>query len=133
MTVTTDNGYSLSDFSVDISEADDLVTVRADCFAANHVDTPVHLYVAERVDKQLISDPKLFYFYLSNVISRQINTLITTEITQPKKCECQSRDWFGTHPKDFQEYWRCFNGRVYPKDHTALCPNNPVNRRKTNG
>lgn len=133
MAVKTNNGYNLSDFSVNISEAGDLVAVQVECFANNRVDAPVRVYSAGKIDNLLISDPKLFYFYLSNVITRQINNLITTEITQPEKCECQSRDWFRTHPEDFQEYWRCINGKVYPKNHTALCPNNPINRRKADG
>lgn len=130
----TENGYELSEFSVHILEEGELIKVEVECFVENRIDMPFIVSAKDVIPEALVSDRKDFYAYLGIVISRRINDIISSEITPPKKCECQDRHWFKTHPDDRQDYWRTKDGRVYPKDHTVRCPNNPSNRRKkTNG
>lgn len=134
MAVKTNNGYNLSDFSVRILEEGELIKVEVECFAENRIDMPFIVSVKDVIPEALVSDQKDFYAYLGIVISRRINDIISSEITPPEKCECQDRHWLKTHPDDRQDYWRTKDGRVYPKDHTVRCPNNPSNqRKKTNG
>lgn len=125
----TDNGYELSDFSVDIVESVDSIRIRMDCFADNSKDAPFHVYNQQIIDAGYYSSRELFYAVLSASLGRMINDLLNTEIRPPVKCECQSREWFREHPDDHQEYWRTKGGRVYPKDHTNNCPKNPINLR----
>lgn len=132
MAVMSDNGYYLSDFSVHISEKEELIKVEVECFAENRVDMPFTVNVKDVIPKASVADPKDFYIYLGVIISRRINDIISSEITPPEKCECQGHYWFKTHPDDRQEYWRSSSGRIYPKTHTAKCPKNPANRRKSN-
>lgn len=129
----TDNGYELSDFSVDIFEEPGWVRIRLECFADNRVDIPFQLAVNSLIDSECTSDTKFFYSVLSQTISDMVNTITTTDIQRPDPCECQDHYWFKTHPDDRQEYWRTNSGRIYPKTHTIKCPHNPANRRKNNG
>lgn len=128
----TDNGYELSDFSVDIFEEGEYIKVRVECFADDRVDVPFQLYNQMVIDKAIESDSKFFYAVLARTITENLNGILTSEITPPDKCECQDHYWFKTHPNDRQEYWRSPSGRIYPKAHTIYCPNNPANRRKKN-
>lgn len=128
----TDNGYELSDFSVDISEEPGWVRIRLECFADNRVDIPFQLAVNSLIDSECTSDTKFFYSVLSQTISDMVNTITTTDIQRPDPCECQDHYWFKTHPDDRQEYGRMKSGRIYPKTHTIKCPHNPANRRKKN-
>lgn len=128
----TDNGYKLSDFSVDIFEEREYVKIRLECFADNRVDIPFQLAVNSLIDSECTSDTKFFYSVLSQTISDMVNTITTTDIQRPDPCECQDHYWFKTHPDDRQEYWRTKSGRIYPKTHTIKCPHNPANRRKNN-
>lgn len=129
----TDNGYELSDFSVDIYERGEFVHVKVDCFADDRINVPFHVYDRKVIDKELINDPKLFYYMLASMITRMLSDIMTSDINPPEKCECQDHYWLKTHPDDRQEYWRTKSGRIYPKAHTVKCPNNPANRRKNNG
>lgn len=133
MTVTTDDGYELSDFSVDIFEEGEHIKVRVKCFADDRVRIPFHLYNQGVIDKAVESDSKFFYAVLARMTTETLNGILTSEITPPDKCECQDHYWFKTHPDDRQEYWCTKNGRIYPKAHTVKCPNNPANQRKNNG
>lgn len=126
----TDNGYELSDFSVDIYERGEFIFVRVECFADNRVDVPFNVSNTGVIDKAVAADPKFYNSQLALTISQGINHLVTTDITAPEKCECQDHYWFKTHPDDRQEYWRTKSGRIYPKTHTIKCPKNPANRRK---
>lgn len=128
----TDNGYELSDFSVDIYEERDYVKIRLECFADNRVDIPFLVGATSMIDVDCKRDEKFFYSVLSRTVSDMINNVITLDIVQPDPCECQDHYWFKTHPDDRQEYWRTKSGRIYPKTHTIKCPNNPANRRKNN-
>lgn len=128
----TDNGYELSDFSVDIYEERDYVKIRLECFADNRVDIPFLVGATSMIDVDCKRDEKFFYSVLSRTVSDMINNVITLDIVQPDPCECQDHYWFKTHPDDRQEYWRTKSGRIYPKTHTIKCPNNPANRRKKN-
>lgn len=129
----TENGYELSDFSVDIFEEGDGIKVRVECFADNRVDVPFHLYNQGVIDKAVESDSKFLYAVLARMVTETLNGILTSEIAPPDKCECQDHYWFKTHPDDRQEYWRTKSGRIYPKTHTIKCPHNPANRRKNNG
>lgn len=129
MSATTNNGYELSDFSVDIFERGDCIYIQMDCFA-NNKDAPFHVYSKQRIASEYASSRELFYAVLSASLGRMINDLLNTEVRPPVKCECQSREWFREHPDDHQEYWRTKNGRVYPKYHTNNCPKNPINLRR---
>lgn len=131
MTVTTD-GYELSDFSVDIFEERGYVKIRLECFADNRVDIPFSVSRTSMIDSECSRDGKFFYSVLSLTVSDMINNIMTSDIVQPEKCECQDHYWFKTHPDDRQEYWRTKSGRIYPKTHTIKCPKNPANRRKNN-
>jgi hypothetical protein len=126
----TNNGYELSDFSVDIFESGGSIHIKMGCFADNNKDAPFHVYNRQIIDAGYYSSRELFYAVLSASLGRMINDLLNTEIRPPVKCECQSREWFQEHPDDHQEYWRTKNGRVYPKDHTNNCPKNPINLRR---
>lgn len=126
----TDNGYNLSDFSVDIFEWNELIRVRVECFADNHNCIPFHVVNNQVINKDITLDPEFFYDVLGRVITKSLNEILTADIAPPDKCECQSREWFQEHPDDHQEYWRTKNGRVYPKDHTNNCPKNPINLRR---
>lgn len=64
------------------------------------------------------------------VCTELIQKIMSIDLAPPDKCDCQSREWLEAHPDDIQEYWRTIDGRVYAKDHTNLCPNNPKNRNK---
>lgn len=132
MTATTENGYTLSDFKVDISEEPGWVRIRLECFADNRVDIPFLVGATSMIDVDCKRDEKFFYSVLSRTVSDMINNIITSDIVQPDPCECQDHYWFKTHPDDRQEYWRSTSGRIYPKAHTIKCPNNPANRRKNN-
>lgn len=133
MTAQTDNGYNLSAFSVDIFEENDLIRVRVECFAENRNCIPFRVVNSQVIDKEATLNPKFFYAVLSRVTTHALNEILTSDIVPPDKCECQDPYWFNTHPDDRQEYWRSESGRIYPKDHTVLCSNNPTNRRNTNG
>ena len=133
MAVKTENRYELSDFSVDIFEENDLIKVRVDCFADDGNTPPFIVSSRGLIDSSVIRHRELFYTHLAGTLTECINKVLSSEITPPEKCECQDRDWFRHHPEDRQEYWRTKAGRVYAKDHTVLCPNNPTNRRKKNG
>lgn len=128
----TDNGYHLSDFSVDIYEERDYVKIRLEYFADNRVDIPFLVGATSMIDVDCKRDEKFFYSVLSRTVSDMINNVITLDIVRPDPCECQDHYWFKTHPDDRQEYWRTKSGRIYPKTHTIKCPNNPANRRKKN-
>lgn len=132
MTATTENGYTLSDFKVDISEERGWVRIRLECFADNRVGIPFQLAVDSLIDSERTSDMKFFYSVLSKTISDMVNTITTSDIHRPDPCECQDHYWFKTHPDDRQEYWRSKSGRIFPKTHTLKCPKNPANRRKNN-
>ena len=132
MTVTTDDGYELSDFSVDIFEEGEHIKVRVECFADDRVHIPFHLYNQGVIEKAIESDSKFFYAILGRMVTENLNGILTSKITPPDKCECQDHYWFKTHPDDRQEYWRSTSGRIYPKAHTVKCPHNPANRRKNN-
>lgn len=129
----TENGYYLSDFSVDIYEEGDLVKVRVECFADDRVKVPFYVAATGVIDKNITADPKFFYATLARTVTQSLNEILTSDIVQPDPCECQDHYWFKTHPNDRQEYWRSPSGRIYPKTHTIYCPNNPANRRKNNG
>lgn len=128
----TENGYHLSDFSVDIFEERGYVKIRLECFADNRVDIPFLVDATSMIDVDCKRDEKFFYSVLSRTVSDMINNVITSDIVQPDLCECQDHYWFKTHPDDRQEYWRSSSGRIYLKTHTIKCPNNPSNRRKNN-
>lgn len=128
----TDNGYELSDFSVDIFEERGYVKIRLECFADNRVDIPFMVGATSMIDSDCKRDGKFFYSVLSLTVSDMINNVINSDIVRPDPCECQDHYWFKTHPDDRQEYWRTKSGRIYPKTHTIKCPNNPANRRKNN-
>ena len=130
MTVTTNNGYALSDFSFDIFEERGCVKIRLECFADNRVDIPFMVGATSVIDSDVKRDDKFFYSVLSTTISDMINNVVASDISQPDLCECQDHHWFKTHPDDRQEYWRTKSGRIYLKTHTIKCPNNPANRRK---
>lgn len=127
MSVTTENGFELSDFSVDIYERDDDVSVRVDCFADDGVHAPFNVCEIAPVSKTFVVNEFALYHALSMTITKMINDIVSSDIQRPEPCECQSHEWFGKHPYDRQEYWRTKNGRVYPKDHTVHCPKNPAN------
>lgn len=128
----TENGYYLSDFSIDISEEEDRIKVRVECFADDRVNVPFHVYNKGVIDKAIVSDSKFLYAVLARTITENLNGILTSDIVRPDPCECQDHYWFKTHPDDRQEYWRSKSGRIYPKAHTIECPNNPANRRKNN-
>lgn len=128
----TENGYELSDFSVDIFEEEDLIKVRVECFADDRTHVPFHVYNKGVIDKAILGDSKFFYAVLARTITKKLNEILTSDIIQPDPCECQDHYWFETHPDDRQEYWRSSSGRIYPKTHTVYCPNNPANRRENN-
>ena len=123
------NGFELSDFSVDIYELEDSVRIRVDCFVYDGIQVPFNVYKVAVVSKTFAIDEDMLYHALSMTITKLINDILNSDIQRPKPCECQSREWFDTHPYDRQEYWRARNGRIYPKDHTVHCPKNPANRR----
>lgn len=125
----TSNGYNLSDFSVDIFEENDLIKVRVDCFADDGKSAPFIVSSRGLIDSRAIRHREIFYTHLAGTLTECINKVLSSEITPPEKCECQSREWFREHPDDHQEYWRTKGGRVYPKDHTNNCPKNPINLR----
>lgn len=130
----TENGYTLSDFSVDIRCEAGLFKVSAECFATDNVHTPFVASVTNVADFDTIVNEDLFLSAVSTMVTRTVNDLITSDISNPDLCECQGPDWFKTHPDDRQEYWRTKGGQIYPKSHTVKCPNNPSNqRKKTNG
>ena len=128
----TDNGYELSDFSVDIFEEGEYIKVRVECFADNRIRVPFRLYNQGVIEKAAASDSKFFYAVLARMITENLNGILTSNIVQPEPCECQDHYWFKTHPDDRQEYWRSKSGRIFPKTHTLKCPHNPANRRKQN-
>lgn len=127
MSVRSRNGFEMSDFSVDIYEREDSLRVRVDCFAVNDVQAPFNVYKTEFIAKTSIIDEITLYYILSKIITKLVNDIVDADIQIPEPCECQSREWFDKHPYDRQEYWRAKNGRIYPKDHTVQCPNNPAN------
>lgn len=120
------NRFDLSDFSVDIYEREDSFRIRVDCFADDGVHVPFNVYETAFVSKTLVINEAMLYHTLSMTITKLINDIINTDIQRPTPCECQSHEWFDTHPYDRQEYWRAHNGRIYPKDHTVYCPKNPA-------
>lgn len=126
----TKNGFELSDFSVDIRSEEGLFKVSAECFATDNVHMPFVASATNVVDFDTIVSEDHFLSAVSTMVTRAVNDLITSDISNPDLCECQDRDWFKHHPEDRQEYRRTKAGRIYPKDHTVLCPNNPANRRK---
>lgn len=121
------NGFELSDFSVDIYEREDDIRVRVECFADDGVHAPFNVCETAIVSKTFIINEASLCHALSMTITKLINDIINSDIQRPEPCECQSREWFDTHPYDRQEYWRTKNGRIYPKDHTIYCPKNPAN------
>lgn len=127
MPVTSRNCFDLSDFSVDIYERDDALRVRVDCFADDSVHPPFNVSVTSFISKTFAINEAALYHALSMTITKMINDILGSDIRRPEPCECQSREWFNTHPYDRQEYWRTKNGRIYPKDHTVHCPKNPAN------
>lgn len=126
----TEDGYYLSDFSVDIFEEGGDIKVRVNCFADDRTHVPFHLYSQGVIEKAVASDSKFFYAVLARMITENLNGILTSNIVKPDPCECQDHHWFKTHPDDRQEYWRSKNGRIFPKTHTIKCPHNPANRRK---
>lgn len=124
---TNKNGFDLSDFSVDIYEREDFLRVRVDCFADDGINAPFNVCKTAHMSKTFAINDHSLYHVLSMTITKLINDIITSDIQRPEPCECQSREWFDKHPYDRQEYWRTKNGRIYPKDHTVHCPNNPAN------
>lgn len=125
--MTTSRGFDLSDFSVDIYEQEDSLRVRVDCFADDGVHAPFNVCETILMSKTFVIDESTLYHMLSMTITKLINDIVSSDIQRPKPCECQSREWFVTHPYDRQEYWRTKTGRIYPKDHTVHCPKNPAN------
>lgn len=121
------NGFDLSDFSVDIYEREDSFRVRVDCFADDGVNAPFNVSKIGVVSKTFAINDDVLYDALSKTIAKLVGDIVTSDIQRPEPCECQSREWFGKHPYDRQEYWRTKNGRIYPKDHTVYCPKNPAN------
>lgn len=127
MSVKTRNGFSLSDFSVDIYELEDSLRIRVNCFADDGVHAPFYVSRAAVLSKTFAINDFSLYSVLSVTITKLINDIADSDIQRPEPCECQTREWFDKHPYDRQEYWRTKNGRIYPKDHTVHCPNNPAN------
>lgn len=131
-TMETKNRFNLSDFSVDIYEQEDSLSVRVDCFADDGIHAPFNVYELDVISKTFTINEASLYYALSMTIAKLINDIISSDIQRPTPCECRSREWFDKHPYDRQEYWRTKNGRIYPKDHTVHCPKNPANRRSNN-
>lgn len=127
MPVRNQNGFDLSDFSVDIYDKGDSIRIRVDCFADDGVHAPFNVYEIALVSKTLVINDNILYRVLSDTTTKLINKIVNSDIQRPESCECQSHEWFDKHPYDRQEYWRTKNGRIYPKDHTVHCPNNPAN------
>lgn len=127
MPVTSRNCFDLSDFSVDIYEREDSLRVRVDCFADDGGHAPFNVCETAFVSKTFTINEASLYHVLSTTITKLINDIVSSDIQRPTPCECQSREWLDNHPYDRQEYWRTQDGRVYPKDHTTYCPNNPAN------
>ena len=121
--------YKISDFSVKIQKNGKHVKVIVYCFADNERDAPFVVYRTMLIDRSMLFHQEFIFSELSFVITECINSILTADITPPKKCECQERRWFETHPDDRQEYFRTTNGRIFPKTHTVKCPNNPTNRK----
>jgi len=126
----TKNGFELSDFSVDIRSEEGLFKVRAECFATDDVHMPFVASVTNTVNFDSIVNADHFLSAVSMMVTRAVNDLITSDISNPDLCECQNPDWFKNHPDDRQEYCRTKSGRSYPKAHTVKCPNNPATGRK---
>lgn len=130
--MTNKKEFDLSDFSVDIYEREESLSVRVVCFADDGVHAPFNVSEIAFVSKMLVVDEATRCYVLSKTITKLINEIVSSDISRPTPCECQSREWLDKHPYDRQEYWRARNGRIYPKDHTVCCPKNPTNRRSNN-